>query len=103
MSKRAYAVFTESFSNGYKGPTIDEVENYCFQARQRGAQGNTNVKLNDYNGGSFTVEIPEDVMTGTYSQPSPISQRSNVIRNVAVGLGSTVVLLLAFIVLLLVG
>lgn len=70
MGEQSYAVFTKSFS-GYAGPSIDEVEKYCFDARQRGASGKTNVKLSDYSGGSFTVNIPESDATTSYAAPAP--------------------------------
>lgn len=75
MSEQSYAVYKKSFD--YPGPTLDQAEKFCFDARQRGAAGNVNIKLNDYHGGSFQVDIPEADLTTPYASPDPKSIRRN--------------------------
>lgn len=69
MSDSSYAVFQKSYSGQ---PTLAQVEQFCFDARTRGAGDKTKVRADSsYDYGSMKVEIPEAEMTTPYAAPAP--------------------------------
>jgi hypothetical protein len=67
----SYAIFKRNWNNK---PKLTTLEQFCFDARTRGADGDTEVSVSSGgygtdSWGSFEVKIPEEKATATYSAP----------------------------------